>query len=121
MGDGRLLEGLFPLASPGSGCSTSSWGSSTASLLGAGVKLWLEPLGAFFTLLLLARPLTGRTALFGLAFPLAVFCIEAFLKNPAIEVWFLELDVDFLSEGGGAGAPLGVFAEPAILRSYASK
>ena len=86
MGDGRLLEDPFPFTSPGSGCSTSSWGSSTASLLGAGVKLWLEPLGVFFTLLILARPLTGRTVLNGLAFPLEVCCIEAFLKNPAIEV-----------------------------------
>lgn len=86
MGDGRLLEDPFAFASPGSGCSTSSWGSSAASLLGAGVKLWLEPLGVFFTVLIFARPLTGRTALFGLAFPLGVCCIEAFLKNPAIEV-----------------------------------
>lgn len=86
MGDGRLLEGPLPLTSPRIGCRTSSLGSSAASLLGAGVKLWLEPLGAFFTPLILARPLTGKTALFGLALPLGVCCVEAFLKNPAIDV-----------------------------------
>ena len=86
MGDGRLLEGPFPLTSTGSGCIISSWNPSAASLLGAGVKLWLEPLGDFFVPFILARPLTGKIALFGLTVPLVEGCIEAFLKNPAIEV-----------------------------------
>lgn len=40
---------------------------------------------------------------------------ESFLrKNPAIEVWFLELEVDFFSEGGGAGVPLVILEEPTM-------
>ena len=86
MGDGRLLEGPFPLTSTVPGCTSLSSSPSAASLLGAGVKLWLEPLGDRFAPLILARPLTGEIALFGLAVPLVEGCIEAFLKNPAIEV-----------------------------------
>ena len=86
MGDGRLLEAPFPLTPTDSGCTTSSSSPSAASLLGAGVKLWLEPLVDFFAPLILARPLTGKIALLGLAVPLVEGCIEAFLKNPAIEV-----------------------------------
>ncbi len=110
IGDGNPLE-EFPLSLTGS-LSFSSFTSSgtTASLLGAGVMLWLDPrLAAFF----LARPLIGRVVEWSFGAPL-VAGTEDFLKKPARDVWFLELEVDFFSEAGGAGVPLGVFAEGAI-------
>ena len=41
---------------------------------------------------------------------------EFFLKKPAMDVWFFELDVDFLSEGGGAaGVLFEDWEDPTIL------
>lgn len=113
IGDGKPFE-VFAAILVGLTSSSSLISSgTTTSLLGAGVKLWLDPrLVPFFKC-----PLIGKAVVFCCGILATGICeVGVFLKKPAIEVWFFELDVDFLREAGGAGVPLGVFAEGVIAR-----
>ena len=77
---------------------SSSLTSSTGSLLGAGVKLWVEPPEVA---VLRVKRLTGKEAplIFGVG--LRFRSSDFFLKKPAMEVWFLELELDLVSKGVG--------------------
>ena len=117
IGDGNPFGEACPFIVAGFAGASSISSSTGASLLGAGVKLWSDPLGELFMRFFFARPLTGKTAPFDCVIPFAEICDcgVAFGKKPAMEVWFLELDVDFLSVEGGAGVPLGFLEEPAMI------
>ena len=120
MGEGNELEPLVPLALIGLVLS-SSLISSAGSLLGAGVMLWADPPEDTVTVVLCGRLLIGHEVplTFGLA--LVFGSSDLFLKNPAMEVWFLELEFDFVSEGVGVPRVLDVdFEEGAICREAAS-
>lgn len=75
--------------------SSSSLITSTGSLLGAGVKLWVD------ALVLRMELLIGNEVplIFGARLPLG--SSDFFLKKPAMDVWFLELEFDFVNEGVG--------------------
>lgn len=100
MGDGRVLESLGLMEF--TAFVSSSWFiSSTGSLLGAGVILWVEPPNAAATEVLRAKLLIGNEEPLIFGFPLAFGSSDFFLKKPAIDVWFLELEFDLVSEGVG--------------------
>ena len=100
MGDGRVLESLGLMEF--TGFVSSSWLiSSTGSLLGAGVILWVEPPNAAATEVLRAKLLIGNEEPLIFGFPLAFGSSDFLLKKPAIDVWFLELEFDLVSEGVG--------------------
>lgn len=100
IGEGRVLEafGLIGIT----GFVSSSWLiSSTGSLLGAGVILWVEPPNDAAVAVLRAKLLIGNEEPLIFGFPLAWGSSDFFLKKPAIDVWFLELELDLVSEGVG--------------------
>ena len=117
MGDGN------PLVAPTlltflNGCSTFK-GSSGPSLLGAGVRLLLDPLIAVLVEVKAGPGLTGvfeplsngKASSSSLTAPAGFFW-----KNPMIDFWFLaddELEVDFLRAGGWSEG--GVAVRPAML------
>lgn len=120
MGEGSVLEPLVPLALIGL-VPSSSLISSAGSLLGAGVMLWADPPEDTVTVVLRGRLLIGNEVplTFGLA--LMFGSSDFFLKKPAIVVWFLELEFDFVSEGVGVPRVLVVdLEEGAIFRETAS-
>ena len=100
MGDGKVLEPLCLLGTMES-ASSFSFIASTGSLLGAGVMLWVDPLEDSATTFLRAKLLVGKDVplIFGVA--LALDSSDFFLKKPAMDVWFLELELDLVSEGVG--------------------
>ena len=119
MGEGNVLEPLVPLALIG--LVSSSLISSAGSLLGAGVVLWADPPEDTVTVVLRGRLLIGKEVplTFGLA--LMFGSSDLFLKKPAMDVWFLELEFDFVSEGVGVPRALVVdLEEGAICRETAS-
>ena len=118
MGDGKVWEPLFPLGLIGV-MSASSLTSSTGSLLGAGVMLWADPLEDPVVAALDAKLLIGNEAPLIFGVPLAFGSSGFFLKNPAMDVWFLELEFDLVSEG--VGVPRALFEdleEGAMLQRY---
>lgn len=100
IGEGRALEALGLMDFTGF-VSSSLMISSTGSLLGAGVILWVEPPDDAAIAVLRAKLLIGNEEplIFGL--PLAFGSSDFLLKKPAIDVWFLELEFDLVSEGVG--------------------
>ena len=99
-GEGKVLEplGLMGLA----GLVPSVWlTASMGSLLGAGVMLWVDPLEDGTIAVLRAEPLMGNEVPLIFGSPLALGSSDFFLKKPAMEVWFLELELDLINEGVG--------------------
>ena len=99
-GEGRVLEpfgltGLIGLV------SCSSFTSSTGSLLGAGVMLWVDPPEDAAIVVLCWKLLIGSEVPLIFVFQLAFGSSDFFLKKPAMDVWFLELEFDLVSEGVG--------------------
>lgn len=81
--------------------SASSSIPSTGSLLGAGVMLWVDPLEDPVIAVLRAKLLMGNEVPLTFGAPLAFGSSDFFLKKPAMDVWFLELELDLVSEGVG--------------------
>ena len=75
--------------------SSSSLITSIGSLLGAGVKLWVD------APILRVELLIGNEVplIFGARLPFG--SSDFFLKKPAMDVWFLELELDLVREGVG--------------------
>ena len=86
------LAGLVP---------SFSFIASIGSLLGAGVMLWVDPLEDATIAVLRAEPLIGNEVPLIFGSPLALGSSDFFLKKPAMDVWFLELELDLVSEGVG--------------------
>lgn len=100
MGDGNVLWkicffGLIPFV------SSSSLISSTGSLLGAGVMLWVDPPEDTVVAVLRVKLLIGSEVPLIFRVPLTFESSDFFWKKPAMEVWFLELELDLVSEGVG--------------------
>ena len=100
----------------------NSSGSSNASLLGAGVKLELDPLTEAFGSIVVRGLWSGNVVslVFDRAVPAVLGESAAFFwKKPKIDFWSLldcEPDVDFLNMGGVAvGIALGALAGPDIV------
>ena len=120
MGEGNVLEPLVRLALIRL-VPSSSLISSAGSLLGAGVMLWADPPDDTVTVVLRGRLLIGPVV--PLTFELALLfgSSDLFLKKPAIDVWFLELEFCFVSEGVGVPRALVVdLEEGAMCRETAS-
>lgn len=81
--------------------SASSSIPSTGSLLGAGVMLWVDPLEDPVIAVLRAKLLMGNEVPLTFGARLAFGSSDFFLKKPAMDVWFLELELDLVSEGVG--------------------
>lgn len=98
-GEGRVLEPFCLLGLTGV-VSSSSLISSSGSLLGAGVMLWADP-PEDAAIPALRELLMGNEVplIFGAA--LACGSSDLFLKKPAMDVWFLELEFDLVNEGIG--------------------
>ena len=95
--------------------------SSAGSLLGAGVMLWVEPPEDTVTVVLRGKLLIGNEVPLTFVLPLKFGSSDFFLKKPAIDVWFLELEFDFVSEGVGVPRALVVdLEEGAMFRETAS-
>lgn len=113
IGDGSPIT----LSAAGKVSCLFSWssGSSNASLLGAGVKLWLDPL----TVPLGKVVLRGALAWDRTVAPNLGASTDFFWKKPKMDFWSLldcEPEVDFFSEGGlGVDADVGILARPAIV------
>lgn len=100
IGEGRVLEALGLMDF--TGFVSSFWLISlTGSLLGAGVILWFEPPDDAAIAVLRAKLLIGKEEPLILGFPLTFGSSDCLLKKPAIDVWFLELEFDLVSEGVG--------------------
>ena len=99
-GEGKVLEPLDPMGLAGLGFSFS-FIASTGSLLGAGVMLWVDPLEDATIAVLREEPLIGNEVPLIFGNPLALDSSDFFLKKPAMEVWFLELELDLVNEGVG--------------------
>lgn len=63
--------------------------------------LWVDPLEDATIAVLRAEPLSGKEAPLIFGSPLALGSSDFFLKKPAMEVWFLELELDLIKEGVG--------------------
>ena len=81
--------------------SSSSFISSTGSLLGAGVILWVDPTEDAAIAVLRTKLLIGNEVPLVFGVPLAFGSSDFFLKKPAMDVWFLEIEFDLVSEGVG--------------------
>ena len=99
-GEGKVLEpvGLTELAGL---VPSFAFIPSTGSLLGAGVMLWVDPFEDATIAVLRAELLSGKEAPLIFGSPLALGSSDFFLKKPAMEVWFLELELDLIKEGVG--------------------
>ena len=99
-GEGKVLEplGLMGLAGL---VPSFSFMPSIGSLLGAGVTLWIDPLEDATSVVLRAEPLIGNEVPLIFGSPLAFGSSDFFLKKPAMDVWFLELELDLVNEGVG--------------------
>ena len=120
IGEGKVLEALCPLGLIAL-ASSSSLISSTGSLLGAGVMLWVDPPEDTVTAVFRAKLLIGNEVPLIFGVPLAFGSSQCFLKKPAMDVWFLELEFDLVSEG--VGVPRALFEdldEGAMFPSYSS-
>ena len=108
MGDGSVLEQLRPLGLMGT-TSSSPMISSKGSLLGAGVMLWVdapEDTAVAVLPILWVKLLIGNEVPLIFGFTLAFGSSDFFLKNPAMDVWFLELEFDLVREGVGVARAL---------------
>lgn len=85
MGDGNVLEPLCLLGLVGP-VTSSSLISSTGSLLGAGVMLWVDPLEDMVVALLRAKLLIGNEVPLIFGVPLTLGSSGFFLKKPAMDV-----------------------------------
>lgn len=85
IGDGNVLEPLCPLRLIGP-VSCSSFISSTGSLLGAGVMLWVDPREDTATAVLCAKLSIGNEVPLIFGVPLMFGSSEFFLKKPAMDV-----------------------------------
>ena len=115
MGDGKPLAPRFLPIIVRTGSSDSS--RSMASLLGAGVRLWLEPLvvllgASFFEVPLICRDMGGRVD--GTVTLACCPSTARFWKKLLIDFCW-ELEVDFLRVGGVlVGGLVGDWEELAI-------
>ena len=108
MGDGNVLEkicflGMIPFV------SSSSLISSTGSLLGAGVMLWVDLPEDTAVAVLRVKLLIGSEVPLIFSVPLSFESSDFFLKKPAMDVWFLELELDLINEG--VGVPRALFED----------
>lgn len=105
MGDGNVLEPLCLLGLIGP-VTSSSLISSTGSLLGAGVMLWVDPLEDKVVAVFRVKLLIGNEEPLIFGVTLTFGSSGFFLKKPAMDVWFLELEFDLISEGVGVSRVL---------------
>ncbi len=63
--------------------------------------LWVDPPEDTVTAVLRAKTLIGSAVPLIFGVPLAIGSSDFFLKKPAMDVWFLELEFDLVSEGVG--------------------
>ena len=99
IGEGRVFEASCLLGLTGVVSSSSSI-SSSGSLLGAGVMLWADP-REDAAIPVLRELLIGNDVPLIFGVPLAFGSSDFFLKKPAMDVWFLELEFALVSEGIG--------------------
>lgn len=71
--------------------------------------LWVDPLEDTVIAVLRAKLLIGNELPLIFGVPLAFGSSDFFLKKPAIDVWFLELEFDLVSEG--VGVPRALFED----------
>lgn len=71
--------------------------------------LWVDPREDTVIAVLRAKLLMGNEVPLIFGVPLAFESSDFFLKKPAMDVWFLELELDLVSEG--AGVPLALFED----------
>lgn len=84
--------------------------------------LWVDPLEDTVIAVLRAKLLIGNELPLIFGVPLAFGSSDFFLKKPAIDVWFLELEFDLVSEG--VGVPRALFEdleEGAMFRSCTTR
>ena len=83
--------------------------------------LWVDPLEDTVVAVLRAKLLIGNEAPLIFGVPLTFDSSGFFLKKPAMDVWFLELEFDLVSEGVGVPrVPFEDFEEGAMLPRYSS-